>query len=72
MPKSEKGPNFLFCNHSAWIVLYIMRLYFQLIICQIKNKIGIHIADIAMLTCFTYFVKHSSYSRKTKFVKRAN
>ena len=30
------------------------------------------IADIAMLICFTYFAKHSSYSWKTKVVKRAN
>ena len=39
MPKSGKGTNFLFCNYSAWIFLYIIWLCFHLIICPIKNKI---------------------------------
>ena len=67
MPESDKGTNFLFCDYSALTFLHIIRLCFQLIKCPIKNKI-----DIAMLTCFTYFVKNSVYSWKTKFVKRAN
>ena len=40
MPKSDKGTNFLFCNYYAWIFLYMIQLCFQLIICPVKNKIG--------------------------------